>query len=152
MKIYFVKLVEVENKWIVIDVEGVVVGCLVFFIVMCFCGKYCLDFILYVDIGDYVVVINVEKVVFIGNKCDDKCYYCYIGYLGGIKEISLVKLLDGCFLECVLEVVVKCMLLKESLLVCKQFFKLCVYVGIDYKYEVQQLEVIDFKFMNFKNV
>lgn len=85
MKIYLVKLLEIEKKWIVIDVEGVVVGWLVFFIVYCLWGKYKLIYMFYMDCGDNVIVVNVEKVVFIGKKWFDKIYYWYIGYLGGIK-------------------------------------------------------------------
>lgn len=62
MKIFFVKLVDIEKKWILIDVEGVVLGCFVLIIVMWLCGKYKLFFIFYMDMGDNVIVINVDKV------------------------------------------------------------------------------------------
>lgn len=106
MKIFFVKLVEVEKKWILIDVEGMVVGCLVVYIVNYLCGKYLLIYMFYIDIGDNVIVVNVDKVVLIGCKYDNKKYYWYIGYLGGIKECIVCVIMEGCFLECVLEKVV----------------------------------------------
>lgn len=62
MKIFFVILVDIDKKWIIIDVEGVVLGCLVLIVVMCLCGKYKVFFILYMDCGDNVIIINVEKV------------------------------------------------------------------------------------------
>lgn len=60
----------VECKWYVIDVEGEVVGCFCICIVIVFCGKYKVFYILYFDVGDYVIVINVDKVRFIGVKWD----------------------------------------------------------------------------------
>lgn len=66
--IWLIKLVEVEKNWYLIDVDGLVVGCFVVIIVNILCGKYKLSFILYVDCGDYVVVINVDKVWLMGNK------------------------------------------------------------------------------------
>jgi large subunit ribosomal protein L13 len=151
MKTYSAKPAEVENKWIVIDAEGAVVGRLASFIAMRLRGKHRPDFTPHVDIGDHVVVINAEKVVFTGNKRDDKRYYRHTGHPGGIKETSPAKLLDGRFPERVLEAAVKRMLPKESPLARKQFSKLRVYAGTDHKHEAQQPEVIDFKSMNSKN-
>ncbi|MBO6728408.1 MAG: 50S ribosomal protein L13 [Maricaulis sp.] len=151
MKTYSAKPAEVENKWIVIDAEGAVVGRLASFIAMRLRGKHRPDFTPHVDTGDHVVVINAEKVVFTGNKRDDKRYYRHTGHPGGIKETSPAKLLDGRFPERVLEAAVKRMLPKESPLARKQFSKLRVYAGTDHKHEAQQPEVIDFKSMNSKN-
>ena len=151
MKTYSAKPAEVENKWIVIDAEGAVVGRLASFIAMRLRGKHRPDFTPHIDTGDHVVVINAEKVVFTGNKRDDKRYYRHTGHPGGIKETSPAKLLDGRFPERVLEAAVKRMLPKESPLARKQFSKLRVYAGTDHKHEAQQPEVIDFKSMNSKN-
>lgn len=151
MKTYSAKPAEVESKWIVIDAEGAVVGRLASFIAMRLRGKHRPDFTPHVDTGDHVVVINAEKVVFTGNKRDDKRYYRHTGHPGGIKETSPAKLLDGRFPERVLEAAVKRMLPKESPLARKQFSKLRVYAGTDHKHEAQQPEVIDFKSMNSKN-
>ena len=151
MKTYSAKPAEVENKWIVIDAEGAVVGRLASFIAMRLRGKHRPDVTPHVDTGDHVVVINAEKVVFTGNKRDDKRYYRHTGHPGGIKETSPAKLLDGRFPERVLEAAVKRMLPKESPLARKQFSKLRVFAGTDHKHEAQQPEVIDFKSMNSKN-
>lgn len=83
--IFMVKVNEVECKWYVVDVEGKILGCLVSEVVLILCGKYKLIFILYVDIGDYVIFINVLKIELIGKKLIDKIYYCYSMYLGGLK-------------------------------------------------------------------
>ncbi len=152
MKTYSAKPAEVENKWIVIDAEGAVVGRLASFIALRLRGKHRPDFTPHVDTGDHVIVINAEKVVFTGNKRDDKRYYRHTGHPGGIKETSPAKLLDGRFPERVIENAVKRMLPKESPLARKQFSKLRVYAGTDHKHEAQQPEVIDFKSMNSKNV
>ncbi|WP_300527407.1 50S ribosomal protein L13 [Maricaulis sp.] len=151
MKTYTAKPADVENKWIVIDAEGAVVGRLASFIAMRLRGKHRPDFTPNVDTGDHVIVINAEKVVFTGNKRDDKRYYRHTGHPGGIKETSPAKLLDGRFPERVIENAVKRMLPKESPLARKQFSKLRVYAGTDHKHEAQQPEVIDFKSMNSKN-
>lgn len=151
MKIYIVKLVEIEKKWILIDVEGVVLGCFVMIVVMCLCGKYKLIFIFYMDMGDNVIIINVDKVQMIGDKCDVKKYYWYIGYLGGIKYCIVCQILEGVYFECVVIKVVECMILCNKLGK-QQMINLCVYVGVEYLYEVQQFEVLDVKFMNFKNI
>ncbi|WP_300552083.1 50S ribosomal protein L13 [Maricaulis sp.] len=151
MKTYTAKPADVENKWIVIDAEGAVVGRLASFIAMRLRGKHRPDFTPNVDTGDHVIVINAEKVVFTGNKRDDKRYYRHTGHPGGIKETSPAKLLDGRFPERVIENAVKRMLPKESPLARKQYSKLRVYAGTDHKHEAQQPEVIDFKSMNSKN-
>ena len=151
MKTYSAKPAEVENKWIVIDAEGAVVGRLASFIAMRLRGKHRPDFTPHVDTGDHVVVINAEKVVFTGNKRDDKRYYRHTGHPGGIKETSPAKLLDGRFPERVIENAVKRMLPKESPLARQQFSKLRVYAGPEHKHEAQQPEVIDFKALNPKN-
>ncbi|MFS2317712.1 50S ribosomal protein L13 [Maricaulis sp. D1M11] len=151
MKTYSAKPADVEHKWIVIDAEGAVVGRLASFIAMRLRGKHRPDFTPHIDTGDHVIVINAEKVVFTGNKRDDKRYYRHTGHPGGIKETSPAKLLDGRFPERVIENAVKRMLPKESPLARQQFSKLRVYAGSEHKHEAQQPEVIDFKALNPKN-
>lgn len=141
MSIFIVKNEIVQCDWYFVDVEGKILGCFVIELVCCLCGKYKLVYILYVDIGDYLVVINVEKIVVIGKKLQDKMYYCFIGYIGNLKIEFLVQVLE-CYLECVIEIVVKGMLLK-GLLGCQMYCKFKVYVGIEYLYVVQQLQVLD---------
>ena len=80
------KPADVEKKWIVIDAENAVVGRLATFIAMRLRGKHRPDYTPHVDCGDYVVVINADKVKFTGRKLEQKIYYCHTGHPGGIKE------------------------------------------------------------------
>ncbi|MBP0574208.1 50S ribosomal protein L13, partial [Mycobacterium tuberculosis] len=86
MKTYSAKPAEVEKKWILIDAEGLVVGRVASLIAMRLRGKHKPTYTPHVDCGDNVIVVNADKVVFTGNKRDDKVYYWYTGWIGGIKE------------------------------------------------------------------
>ncbi|OYW98264.1 MAG: 50S ribosomal protein L13, partial [Caulobacter vibrioides] len=108
------KPAEVEKKWIVVDAENAVVGRLASFIAMRLRGKHRPDYTPHVDCGDFVVVINADKVKFTGKKLDDKVYYRHTGHPGGIKETTPRKVLGGRFPERVLEKAVERMLPKES--------------------------------------
>ena len=152
MKTFSAKTHEADRKWIVVDAEGVVVGRLATFIAMRLRGKHRPDFTPHADVGDHVVVINAEKVVFTGNKLRDKVYYRHTGYAGGIKETTAARLLGGRFPERVLEKAVLRMMPKESPLARSQFGKLCVYAGTEHPHEAQSPEVVDFKGRNRKNV
>lgn len=109
-----VKVGEVECKWYVVDVIDVFLGCLLVVVVFVLCGKNKLIFILYVDIGDFVIVINVDKVKLIGKKVIDKIYYCYLMYFGGLKLVIVGELCDKNFC-CFIEIFVKGMLFKNIL-------------------------------------
>lgn len=110
-------------------------------IVFVLCGKYKFDFMLYFDNGDYVIVINVDKVCFIGFKMDQKIYLCYMGYFGGQCVIKVKELMVKKFIV-IVEIVVKGMFFKIKL-GCVQYKKLFVYVGIEYLYIVQKLELLE---------
>ena len=146
------KPADVEKKWIVIDAENAVVGRLASFIAMRLRGKHRPDYTPHVDSGDYVVVVNADKVKFTGNKLKDKTYYWHTGYPGGIKERTADKILGGKFPERILEKAVERMLPKESPLARKQLTHLHIYNSPEHKHEAQQPEVIDFKSANPKNV
>lgn len=152
MKTYFAKPAEVENKWIVVDAEGVVVGRLASFIAKRLRGKHRADFTPHTDCGDHVVVINAGKAVFTGNKMRDKVYYRHTGFPGGIKDTTPQKIMDGRFPERVIELAVKRMMPKESPLARKQFSKLRVYAGTEHPHEAQKPAEVNFKDKNSKNV
>ncbi|MEM6625642.1 MAG: 50S ribosomal protein L13 [Pseudomonadota bacterium] len=152
MKTYFAKPADVENKWVVIDAQDVVVGRLASYVAKRLRGKHRADFTPHTDTGDHVVIINADKAVFTGRKREDKTYYWHTGYPGGIKSRRAEEILDGRFPERVLKQAVKRMLPKESPLARKQFSKLRVYAGAEHPHEAQQPETIDFKSMNAKNV
>ena len=145
------KPADVEKKWIVIDAQDAVVGRLATFIAMRLRGKHRPDYTPNVDCGDYVVVLNADKVKFTGRKLDQKIYYRHTGYPGGIKERTAGKILSGRFPERVLEKAVERMLPKESPLARAQMTHLRIYNSAEHPHEAQAPEVIDFKSMNSKN-
>ncbi|HEY2660443.1 MAG TPA: 50S ribosomal protein L13 [Caulobacteraceae bacterium] len=146
------KPADVSKKWIVIDAQDAIVGRLATFIAMRLRGKHRPDYTPNVDCGDYVVVLNADKVKFTGRKLDQKIYYRHTGYPGGIKERTAGKVLAGRFPERVLEKAVERMLPKESPLARAQMTHLRIYNSAEHPHEAQAPEVIDFKSMNTKNV
>ena len=145
------KTAEADRKWIVVDAEGAVVGRLATFIAKRLRGKHRADFTPHADVGDFVVVINADKVKFTGKKLQNKRYYRHTGHPGGIKETSPAKILAGRFPERVLEAAVLRMLPKESPLARSQFKKLRVYAGAEHPHAAQNPTTVDFKSMNSKN-
>jgi len=145
------KPAEVEKKWIVIDAENVVVGRLASFIAMRLRGKHRPDYTPHVDCGDYVVVVNAEKVKFTGRKLDQKIYYRHTGHPGGIKQITAGKQLSGRFPERVLEKAVERMLPKESPLARAQMTHLRIFNGAEHTHQAQSPEVVAFAGFNSKN-
>jgi large subunit ribosomal protein L13 len=150
MKTYSAKPAEVEKKWILIDAEGLVVGRVASIIANRLRGKHKPTFTPHVDCGDNVIVINADKVVFTGNKRDDKVYYWYTGHIGGIKERTAKKILDGRFPERVLEKAVERMVPRGPL-GRRQMGNLRVYAGAAHPHEAQQPVVLDVKSLNPKN-
>jgi large subunit ribosomal protein L13 len=151
MRTYVAKPGEVEKKWVLIDGEGLVVGRLAVMIAMRLKGKTKAAYTPHVDCGDNVIVINAEKVVFTGNKTDDKIYYRHTGYPGGIKMRTPRQLLDGKFPERILEKAVERML-RRGPLQRKLMRNLKVYKGATHPHEAQQPEPLDVKGLNRKNV
>ena len=146
------KPADVEKKWIVIDAENAVVGRLATFIAMRLRGKHRPDYTPHVDCGDFVVVVNADKVKFTGRKLDQKIYYRHTGYPGGIKQITAGKQLNGRFPERVLEKAVERMLPKESPLARAQMTHLRIYNGGEHPHEAQSPETVAFAELNAKNV
>ena len=132
----------VNQKWYVVDAEGEVVGRLATRIASVLRGKNKPDFTPHVDTGDYVIVINAEKVAVTGKKLDQKIYYHHSDYVGGMKETTLREKLDK-KPEQVIELAVKGMLPKGPL--GRQMFeKLHVYAGPEHKQQAQKPEVLTF--------
>ena len=127
-----------------IDAKDAVVGRLATFIAMRLRGKHRADYTPNVDCGDYVVVVNADKVKFTGRKLDQKTYYWHTGYPGGIKERTAGKILDGRFPERMLEKAVERMLPKESPLARKQIHPSASLQRAEHPHEAQKPEVIDF--------
>lgn len=148
----FLKTADIEKKWILIDAEDAVVGRLATFVAMRLRGKHRPDYTPHMDCGDNVIIINADKVHFTGKKRSDKIYYRHTGYVGGIKETTAGKILDGRFPDRVMRKAVQRMLPKESPLARKQLSNLRVYAGSEHEHTAQNPEVIDFKSMSEKNV
>jgi len=140
----------VEKKWLIVDAEGLVVGRAATIIANVLRGKHKPSFTPHVDCGDNVIVINAEKVKFTGNKLGDKVYYKHTGYIGGIKEVTAQKLLEGRFPERVLEKAIERMIPRGPL-GRQQMRNLRVFKGPEHPHGAQNPEVLDIAAMNRKN-
>jgi len=138
MKTYVAKEQEVVRRWYLVDASDKVVGRMATQIAIRLRGKHKPIFTPHADTGDFVVVVNAEKVVFTGRKWDKKTYYRHTGYMGGLKEITAKKLLEKKPEE-ILRFAVKRMLPKNSL-GRRQLKKLKIYAGPGHPHEAQQLE------------
>lgn len=147
---FVAKPADVTKKWIVIDGAGLVVGRLASVIAMRLRGKHKAIFTPHVDMGDNVIVINAEKVVFTGRKRDQKNYYHHTGFIGGIKERSAKFILEGRFPERVVEKAVERMLPRGPL-GRQQLANLRVYKGATHPHDAQQPEALDVAALNSKN-
>lgn len=132
---------KVERKWHIIDAEGEVVGRLCSKIATVLRGKHKPSYTPHVDTGDYVIVVNAEKVRFTGNKLYQKEYQRYSGYPGGQKSRSAKEMLDKKPIS-VIEIAVKGMLPKNRL-GRAMFKKLFVYEGEAHPHEAQQPEELE---------
>ena len=145
------KTAEIEKRWIVIDGAGLVVGRLASIIALRLRGKHKVSFTPHMDDGDHIIVINADKVVFTGRKREDKVYYHYTGFQGGIKERTARFILEGRFPERIVEKAVQRML-PEGPLGRKQLGNLRVYAGPTHPHEAQQPLALDVGKMNRKNM
>lgn len=136
MKTYVTKAGDVEQKWYVVDAEGQTLGRLSTQIATILRGKHKPIFNPSVDCGDYVVVVNAEKIQVTGRRMDQKMYYRHSGYHGGLTEISLRDQLQK-YPNRVIEAAVKGMLPKNRL-GRKMIKKLKVYAGPEHPHEAQQ--------------
>jgi large subunit ribosomal protein L13 len=136
MKTYQAKKEELDHQWYLVNAEGKVLGRLAVELAKILRGKNKPTFTPHVDTGDFVVVVNAEKVVLTGKKMKDKKYYHHTGYPGGIKEIRAEKLLDEKPTE-MLRIAVRGMLPKNSL--GRQMIrKLKIYKGPNHPHEAQK--------------
>ncbi len=131
----------VNKEWVLVDAENVVLGRLASEVAKMLRGKHKTDFTPHVDCGDYVIVINAEKVLLTGRKLTDKIYLSHSGYPGGQREQTPSQILAK-YPERLVEKAVKGMLPKNRL--GRQMFRnLHVVVGPEHKYEAQKPKVID---------
>tara|TARA_Y100000741_G_scaffold45334_1_gene31403 strand:+ start:315 stop:776 length:462 start_codon:yes stop_codon:yes gene_type:complete len=147
----FLKKSEITTSWVEIDAKDAVVGRLATIITKILRGKNKNTFSPHVDHGDFVIVKNVEKIRFTGNKFQNKKYYRHTGYPGGIKEITPEKLSEKNKPEEVLKLAVKRML-PSGVLSKNQLSKLKIYVGEDHPHSAQNPKVLDLSKLNNKNI
>jgi len=138
---YMAKPGEVERKWYVVDATDLPLGRLSAVVASILRGKNKPTFTPHVDTGDFVIVINAEKVALTGNKASDKIYYRHSMYPGGLKSISAGELRDKNARR-LIETSVKGMLPKNTL-GRQQLSKLNVYVGEEHPHAAQKPEVLD---------
>lgn len=138
---YSAKEKEIEKKWFIVDAEDKVLGRLASEVARRLRGKHKPVFTPHTDTGDYIIVINAEKIRLTGNKLDKKMYYRYSGFMGGLKEISARKQLAKKPEE-LIKHAVKGMLPKNSL-GRLQGKKLKVYAGPKHPHEAQQPEPLE---------
>jgi large subunit ribosomal protein L13 len=136
MKTFSAKTAEVRRDWYVIDATGKTLGRLATEIAHRLRGKHKPEFTPHIDTGDYIVVVNAEKVRVTGNKLKNKIYYRHTGYIGNLKSISLEKLLDEAP-ERVIEGAVKGMLPRGPL-GRQMYSKLRVFAGPEHPHAAQQ--------------
>ncbi len=131
----FVRKEDATNNWYLLDAEGQTVGRLASMAALLLRGKHRPDYTPHVDMGDHVVIINAEKVVFTGDKWETKKYYRHSGYIGSLREETAKELLTK-YPERIVENAVKGMLPKTRL-GRKLCGKLRVYAGPNHQHEAQ---------------
>jgi len=141
MKTYHTPVKEIERKWFIVDAENKVLGRLASEIAIRLRGKHKPNFSPHMDVGDFIVVVNAEKVKLTGNKLDDKIYYRHSGWIGGLKQRTAKEMLEKKPTE-LLKSAVKGMLTKNSL-GRKQLKKLKIYTGDEHPHAAQQPEMLE---------
>ncbi len=142
MKTYVTKPGSVERRWFVVDAEGETLGRLATRIAQVLRGKHKPEFSPAVDVGDYVVVINAERIHVTGKKMEDKIYYHHSGYPGGLKQIPLGEQLKR-HPDRVIRHAVRGMLPKNKL-GRRMLKRLRVYAGPEHPHQAQQPEPFGF--------
>ena len=141
---YMPSAASIERKWYVVDASGLTLGRLSSEVAKILRGKNKPIYTPFMDTGDYVIVINADKIVVTGKKMDQKLYTHHTGYIGGLKQVTLKKMLETKPTE-VIKHAVKGMLPKNAL--GRQMMKkLRVYAGAEHGHEAQKPEVLEIKY------
>jgi large subunit ribosomal protein L13 len=141
MKTFSANPDKVKREWFVVDASDKVLGRLASKIAHRLRGKHKPEYTPHVDTGDYIVVVNAEKIAVTGNKANAKTYYHHTGHPGGIKEISYKDMLEKNPTR-IIEKAVKGMLPRNKL-GRAMFSKLKVYAGTEHRHEAQQPKVLE---------
>jgi large subunit ribosomal protein L13 len=143
MKSYMARPLEVERKWYVVDAEGKHLGRLATEIVRVLRGKNKPQYTPHVDVGDFVVVVNADRVAVTGRKAEQRVYRRYSGYPGGMKETSYEQMLARKPTEVLRKAVYGMM--PKSRLARKQFKKLKIYAGPEHPHSAQDPQTLEVK-------
>lgn len=144
MKTFMASPATIDRKWYVVDAANMTLGRLASEVAKVLRGKNKPIFTPHMDTGDFVIIVNAEKVKVTGRKLDQKIYYHHSGYVGGLKETTLREMMAK-KPERVVELAVKGMLPKGPLGK-NMYRKLHVYAGPDHEQAAQKPEVLEFKF------
>ncbi len=143
MKTYMAKAADVQRKWYVVDAEGVVLGRLASQVASVLRGKNKPTFTPHVDTGDYVIIINADKVVLTGKKLDQKVYYSHSGFPGGLSETVYRHLMEDKPEFAVKKAIIG--MLPKGPLGRKMAKKLRVYAGSEHEYAACKPETLELK-------
>ncbi len=150
MKTFSIKASEIEKKWHLIDAEDLVLGRMASIVAKILKGKHKTTYTPHMDCGDYVVIVNAEKVHLTGNKREDKKFYWHTGYPGGIKERTIAQILDGKHPERVIMKAVERMI-NRGPLAREIMTHLRIFSGPTHTHEAQSPVFMDIAAMNPKN-
>ena len=150
MLTYSIKTKEIKKKWLMIDVDGLVLGRVASHIAILLRGKHKTTFTPHMDCGDNVVVINAKKIKLTGNKAKKKVYYKHTGYPGGLKETYFEDIINGKTPEIIVRKAVERMMSSNALSK-KQLSNLKIFPDDKHDHEAQKPELIDFGKLNRKN-
>jgi large subunit ribosomal protein L13 len=142
-KTFMANAQNVERKWYLVDATDLVLGRLSTEVAAILRGKHKPTFTPHVDCGDYVIIVNAEKIALTGNKLQDKMYYRHSGYPGGLKQRNAKTLLDN-QPEKILEKSIRGMLPKNKL-GAAMYRKLFVYAGPEHPHQAQKPEALNIK-------
>ena len=142
MQTYMANPDKIERKWYVVDADGCTLGRLASGVASVLRGKNKPQFTPHVDTGDYVIIVNADKIKVTGKKLEQKIYYNHSDYVGGMRETTLKEMLAK-KPERVIELAVKGMLPKGPL-GRSMYTKLFVYAGPEHKHEAQKPEILTF--------
>ena len=142
MQTYMANPDKIERKWYVVDADGCTLGRLASRVASVLRGKNKPQFTPHVDTGDYVIIVNADKIKVTGKKLEQKIYYNHSDYVGGMRETTLKEMLAK-KPERVIELAVKGMLPKGPL-GRSMYTKLFVYAGPEHKHEAQKPEALTF--------
>lgn len=150
MRTYALKAGDIEKKWWIVDAEGLNLGRMASRLAIYLRGKHKPTFSPHLDCGDFVVVVNAEKIKLTGSKLKDRKFYWHTGYPGGIKERCVGDILGGRFPERVIQKAVERMITRNNL-GRAQMKNLRVYAGKEHPHEAQNPQILDIAALNPKN-